>query len=379
MTAPAPACLLTGVTPGELLRGAARRLTLKTASATLAIAVALQADFMVELGSTTALEVHRSSAIITFLMTCCIMIATLMADEAVSRGTKRLQAYGWAVLIGSAIAALAQAQVHDWLHWPTYTGRSGDWLAHLAQITSVFLDYLFWGALVVVVYVNRRTALMSSARMNVAQLERAQAQRRIVESKLQTLRAQVAPQFLFNTLLRVGHLYDTDPDRGGQTLDHLIVYLHAALPQVRDTSTTLAQEMTLATAYLSISQAQHPDGRIAFSIDVKQADHGARMPAMVLLPLIEHLLNEGAAMSADNAIRSIEIAACVRGEMLQLEVFHRSISPIAPDTGDVLHDIRERLSLLYGDRGTLRLESLSHCLTRIVLEIPYDTNDGNHR
>jgi hypothetical protein len=369
---------LTDATLGAALRGVAQRLTRKIAGAMLAIAVALQAWFTFETGFNTPLETHLSRATINLLMACCIMFTTLVADEAVDRGAKRLHAYGWAVVIGSAIAAFAQWQVYHWLEWRTPLDVAWSSQVHIAIVASVFLEYLLWGALIVVVYVNRRTALLASARMNLAQLERARAQRRVVTSRLQALQARVDPQFLFNSLLQVRRLYDTDPAKGGQMLDNLIAFLRATLPQVPDTSSTLAQELTLATAYLSIRQAQHADERLAFAVDAAPSVLGARIPPMMLLPLINHVLAAGTAESAGTTVHSIEIAVCARGGTLRLEVSHRTASPVA-DTGDILRDIRERLRLLYGDRGTLRLESSSHYPTRIVLEIPYDPTDGDHR
>jgi hypothetical protein len=379
VTVPVSADPLTDATLGAALRGVAQRRTGKIAGAMLAIAVALQAWFTFETGFSTPLETHLARATINLLMACCIMFSTLVADDAVDRGAKRLHAYGWAVVIGSAIAALAQWQVNDWLQWRSHLDVPRNAQVHIATVVSVFLEYLLWGAVIVVVYVNRRTALLASTRMNVAQVGRARAQRRLVTSRLQALQARVDPQFLFNSLVQVRHLYDTDPAKGDQLLDDLIVFLRAALPQVPDTSSTLAQELTLATAYLSIRQAQQAGERLAFTVDAAPYVLGARMPPMMLLPLINHVLSAGTAASAVTTIHSIEIAVHARVGTLRLEVSHWTASPVAEDTGDILREIRERLRLLYGDRGMLRFESFSHYPARIVLEIPYDETDGDHR
>jgi Histidine kinase len=379
VTLPISAEPLTDATLGAALRGVARRLTWKIAGAMLAIAVALQAWFTFETGFNTPLETHLSRATLNLLMACCIMFTTLVADEAVDRGAKRLHAYGLAVVIGSAIAALAQWQFYHWLEWHTHLDRPWNSQVQIAIVANVFLEYLLWGALIVLVYVNRRTALLASARMNVAQVERARAQSRVVTSRLQALQARVDPQFLFDSLVQVRQLYDTDPAKGGQMLDDLIVFLRAALPQAQDTSSTVARELTLATAYLSIRQAQHAEERLAFTVDAAPSVLGARMPPMMLLPSINHFLSDEIAASAGTIVHSIEIAVHARGGTLRLEVSHRTASPVAEDTGDILRDMRERLRLLYGERGMLRLESSSRYTTRIVLEIPHGATDGDHR
>ena len=53
--------------------------------------------------------------------------------------------------------------------------------------------------------------------------------------------------------------------------------------------------------------------------------------------------------------------------------------PVTPGADDVLHDIRERLHALYGERGSLGRESSPAGGIRIVMEIPYEPTHGDHR
>src|SRR5206468_7152836 len=106
-------------------------------------------------------------------------------------------------------------------------------------------------------------ALLATARLNAAQVQRAETQRRTLESRLQVLQARVEPQFLFNTLAQVRELYESDPAKGGEMLGNLIVYLRAALPHLRESTSTLGQEMDLVTAYLNIMRVRLGE-RLAF-------------------------------------------------------------------------------------------------------------------
>ena len=69
------------------------------------------------------------------------------------------------------------------------------------------------------------------------------------------MQARVEPRFLFNTLAQVERLYEIDAQRADRMLDDLIVYLRAALPQLRETTSTLSREIELAKAYLNIVEA----------------------------------------------------------------------------------------------------------------------------
>jgi hypothetical protein len=259
-----------------------------------------------------------SGAIVNLFMAFCIMFTTLVADQRVARGAKRLPAYARAVVLGSAAAALAQWEAHQWLHLPTRLQVPG--APHevaIMQPAVVFFEYLIWGSIIVFIYVNRRTALLAAARMNAAQVQRADAQRRTLESRLQALQARIEPQFLFNTLAQVHELYDRDPVRGGEVLDDLIVYLRAALPHLRDSMTTLEQELKLASAYLSIVRVRL-GGRLALHVDVSQAEAAARVPPMILLPLLDQALAKE--FSSPTAEITIRVAAEIADGRLRVEI-----------------------------------------------------------
>jgi LytS/YehU family sensor histidine kinase len=311
------------------------------------------------------------------------MLATLAADEAVDRGAKRLRAYGWAVVTGSAVAAVIQLLVQRWLPWgagmdPYGYSLDADAAGHLptdiAQATSVFLEFLLWAAIIVMIYANRRTALLALARMNAAQVERAKLQRGLLESQLQALQARVEPQFLFGTLVQMRELYDIDPAQGAQMADDLIVYLRAALPQMRDSNSTLAQELKLAAAYLSIKQPQKSGVR--HDVAAPAGALSARVPPMMLLPLVDHMLS--ADRNPLEATSSIEISVSAQEGALRLTVSDRNARALAKDARGVLRDIRERLHALYSARGKLH-DGSSSGTARIVLAIPYDATEGHHR
>jgi sensor histidine kinase YesM len=125
---------------------------------------------------------------------------------------------------------------------------------------------------------------MAADRMRAAELARTLSRRRTLESRLQAMQARVEPQFLFNTLAQVRELYERDAVVAGRVLDDLISYLRAALPHLRESSSTLGQEIALARAYLDIMQVRLGE-RLEFSIDrhaCRQARRHFGAPARAL-------------------------------------------------------------------------------------------------
>jgi LytS/YehU family sensor histidine kinase len=375
-TAAAPAKSPSRTPAGEVLRSIAGRLTWKTVGVTFAIAVALQAWFAIEVDvlMPEASQNDSARAMSNLLMAYGVMLATLIADEAIDRGAKPLGAYGRAVITGCAVAAVVQLLVQRWLALGADADVAGNALIHIAQAASVFLEYLLWAAIIVMVYANRRTALLALARMNAVQVQRAELQRRVLESQLQALQARVEPQFLFGTLVQMRELYDFNPAQGAQMADDLIAYLRAALPHMRDSNATLAQELKLASAYLSIKQPQKPGIRPA--VAAPAGAHSTRVPPMMLLPLVDHML------CADHkplhAASAIEISVSTHAGTLRLVVSDRNAWAPTKDACGVLGDIRERLRELYGERGKLHVGS-SNGRACIVLEIPYDATESHPR
>jgi Histidine kinase len=390
-----PATLTTSPPPlaargyAAALQAASRRVTWQAVVATVAIAAALEVWLVYEFALSLAIpgqgapapaiQVYVSGAIINLVMAFTMMFATLVADELVVRGTQRRRAYPWAVVAGSAMAAFLQWELHRWLHLPTSSDAAG--LPHemsIMQPAAVFFEYLIWGSIIVFVYVNRRTALMASARMNLAQVEQARARRRTLESRLQALQARVEPQFLFNTLAKVRILYNDDRKKASRLLEDLTVYLRAALPQLRDSTSTLEQELKLVTAYLCIMRV-HIGDRLTFDIDAPptQVELAAKVPAMILLPLVDHVLIAGPEGAA--GCRTVRLVARTVSGRLLVEIRAHGRDPAAAQREDALADIRERLRALYGDFGTLRLGSSVALDTVVLMEIPCESASGDHR
>jgi len=217
-------------------------------------------------------------------------------------------------------------------------------------------DTLRWaatGAVVTAIYLVQRRAAAAASRVHEAALERVALDRQMLEARLQVMRAQIEPHFLFNTLANVKRLYDTDRANGARMLRNLKEYLAVALPQMRETRSTLGREIAHVTAYLNIQQIRM-GRRLAFGIDVHESIRGARMPPLMLLTLAENAIKHGLGPSPKGG--RIDVRAATEDGRLCVQVadtgqgFAKSAGG-----GTGLANIRARLKALFGDAASLSL------------------------
>jgi Histidine kinase len=302
-----------------------------------------------------------------------MMFAVVVADRVTGMNSDRRAAYVTAVVIGAGAAAILDSLALG-LVWNQYelafADPSPDWRTYrVGHSFYLFFEWIALGGVATFVYIDRRRAQAEVAHLHEAEMERARTARGVFESRLQAMQARVEPQFLFNTLAQVKRLYEMDPGLAQRMLDELIAYLRAAMPRMRDTSSTVGQEIELARAYLHIVKLRLGD-RLAFDIDVPKGADRARMPPMMLLPLIDHAVVHGLGPAQTNG--TIRIVCTIAHGRLRLTVADSGAGFVPGNGGDGIASIRERLAVLYGDDARLELHQLEQKATEAVMEIPYE-------
>jgi signal transduction histidine kinase len=224
------------------------------------------------------------------------------------------------------------------------------------------------GCVVMAAAIIRERQARDEARLHRAEAERQQLEKNILEAKLQLMQAQVEPHFLFNTLANVQHLVETDPPAASRMLDSLIHYLRAALPQMREATTTLGREVDMARAFLEIHRVRM-GSRLDYHIDVPTALACAPFPPMMLISLVENAIKHGVDPCCDSG--SITLHASERDGRLIVSVIDTGEGIVAKQGGGVgLTNIRERLKALYGSDARLLLAENSPHGVVATLEVP---------
>ena len=297
-----------------------------------------------------------------------LMLCIVVADRITGKDGRRRLPYVVAVVVSAAVGAPLKVLVM-FLAFPEWfdSGPISPILDFYEQSVTFFFAWLILGGVTTFVYTDWRRARAARDRRYKAEWERADTAKRTLESQLQAMQARVEPQFLFKTLGQVRDLYQADPSLGARMLDSLIAYLRAAMPKMRDTSSTLWQELELARAYLDIVKVRLGD-RLTFAIEVPAELRHLRFPPMMLLPLIDHATTRG--LDRSNPTRSIQILVQAKSNRVALTIAD-SNGGFAPETNDEgIAGIRERLGTLYGDDASLVLRACDEVATEAVLTLP---------
>ena len=166
-------------------------------------------------------------------------------------------------------------------------------------------------------------------------------------ARLAELQSRIRPHFLFNALNTALALVRVDPARAESVLEDLAELFRVALAEV-GASVTLEAEIDVARRYLAI-EAVRFGPRLAVQWDIDPRVHGARVPPLVLQPLVENAVRHGIEPAPRGGQVSVH-AVRQRGQVVV------TVSNTLPGTeeaasnpghGMALHNIRERLRLLH--------------------------------
>jgi len=230
---------------------------------------------------------------------------------------------------------------------------------------------LFILAVVSKFFIDRSRAAQRMADLKRKEAEYHRMSQQVTEAKLSALQAQVEPHFLYNTLASVQALTEVDPQRANEMTGHLIQYLRNALPKMRESVSTVGQEVELVRAYLNILQMRMGK-RLTFEIDVPAALMDAPFPPLMLPSLVENAIKHGLEPQREGGNVRIT-AAVVDGKLrMAVEDTGRGFGESTKGGGVGLANIRERLAAMYGDRARLTLEEHEPHGVVAVIEIPAD-------
>jgi two-component system, LytTR family, sensor histidine kinase AlgZ len=163
-------------------------------------------------------------------------------------------------------------------------------------------------------------------------------------ARLVELQARIRPHFLFNTLNTAVALVRVDPARAEAVLEDLAELFRVALAD-SGSSVSLADEVQLAQRYLAIEQIRY-GARLRIEWDLDEHAGRARVPPLVLQPLIENAVRHGIDPSPDGG--SIHVRTrCKQGQAVVDITNSVPGTPSQPGHGMALDNVRERLRLLH--------------------------------
>jgi two-component sensor histidine kinase len=231
------------------------------------------------------------------------------------------------------------------------------------------LEYGIMVALIISACVYRSSSRSATSLFLQSQIEGAALDADVKRARLQLLRAQIEPHFLFNTLATVRTLARVDRSAAIEMIEHLLRYLSEALPKLRQEESSLAEELQLIDAYLRIHQIRMGP-RLSYELLVPEVLAGERIPTMILLTLVENAVKHGINPAVEGG--SIRVTASREQAALVLRVSDSGQGLVATDGhGMGLANIRRRLMMLYGDGAVLSLSRAASRGMTATVSIPW--------
>lgn len=308
-------------------------------------------------------QVEKAVFIVGYALTGTGMMACLFLPYSVS-----VQFMQPAQLLGFALAGGVSV-----LHWRRRGGKGLGlfvlaWAILLAGVVFLFLQintilpitgispydtvrFIFPGVFLVFMLAGARAQReVLQMQSKVARLERAET-----VARLEALRYQLNPHFLFNTLTSIEELSHEAPSRIPRLVGRLADFLRLRLDPEPESSIRLARELESVRAYLDIEQVRFEDRlKVVYDIDADAQD--CLVPELVLMPLVENAIKYG---FRDSETLDIRIAARIDKHKLMLRVENNGSLQLerkgARGAGVGTRNLRARLSLKYGAVADFRL------------------------
>ena len=303
-----PAALLDACSVGVALRAV---LLVQTV---LGVAAMFDSNNPVEwLSRLSLLTAGGFPATVFWLISACTLKRWLMRWTVRIQMTAGVLLGGLAALYGCGLLALA------------------GWLEHAPWLASALTGALISAALLAAMALRERGKTPAAT-----------------TARLSELQSRIRPHFLFNTLNSAIALVRAEPAKAEVLLEDLSDLFRHALSDPGE-SVTLEEEIALAKRYMSIEQVRFGE-RLQVEWSLDPASSHARLPALLLQPLVENAVRHGVEPSALGA--QIKISSQRRGTTVVIKVTNTVPGgPGEPGSGMALQNVRDRLSLLHDVEG----------------------------
>jgi sensor histidine kinase YesM len=214
-------------------------------------------------------------------------------------------------------------------------------------------------------------------RYREGQLKTLQLEAQLSQAQLQALKMQLHPHFLFNTLHSISALLNKDVEAARKMITRLGDFLRLTLENSGSQEVTLQQEMEFLSCYLEIERIRFQN-RLVTRMDLGEQTLDARVPNLILQPIVENAIRHGIAPRSTPGL--IDIAAKQVDGRLRIQV--RDNGPGLPEhrtsqqfkKGLGLANTETRLKRLYGADHLFDLSNDPAGGLIVTLEIPFHTD-----
>lgn len=202
------------------------------------------------------------------------------------------------------------------------------------------------------------------------QAQAAKLEAQLADARLNALRSQLNPHFLFNTLNAISSLVERDPRGVRKMIARLGELLRHTLEETESQEIVLERELELLRRYLEIMEVRF-QGKLEATVTADEDVKRALVPNLILQPLVENALKHG--VSASDGRGRVEVSAVRSGDQVVLTVRDHGPGPgdAENDNGVGLSNTIARLDQLYKSRQRFSLKPASDGGSVAEIRLPY--------
>ncbi len=267
-----------------------------------------------------------------------------------------------------------------WALWKFYEFYR---LYYIKEIENVIAEYIYWYSYSFFILLSW-TGLYYGIRFYQEMQAEREKNLRIAttahQSQLKMLRYQLNPHFLFNTLNAISTLIlENKGNIANDMVSALSRFLRYSLDNDPMQKVNLAQEVEAMKLYLDIEKIRFEE-RLQLEFKLSEQAASAKIPSMLLQPLIENAIKYAIAMSETGGTIRLEAGVVDGNLVLELsddgEGIELEEGQIVGSNGVGLTNTRERLQELYGDNHTCTFSNLEPHGLKVSISIPYEKEDA---
>lgn len=285
----------------------------------------------------------------------------------------RLRAF-FVHLVASAFFSIFALVVFTSLRSLLFANQESN-LSAIASLRGLVIAEFHGGLLIYWTIIGISHALDYYSRYRDRELQALQLETRLAQARLDALKMQLHPHFLFNTLNSISVLMRKDVEAADRMLVQLSNLLRIALSKTMPHEIPLKQELEFLEKYLEIEKTRFRD-RLRVRIDIDPLTLDSLVPHLILQPLVENAIRHGIADRETDGV--IEIRASRQNGTVHLQV--RDNGPgLPPDFNETLAEgvgisnTRARLEHLYGATGSFQLKNADDGGLIATAAIPFHT------
>lgn len=176
----------------------------------------------------------------------------------------------------------------------------------------------------------------------------------IKESELNSLKSQINPHFLFNSLNSISSLTIISPEKAREMIIKLSEFLRYSLSKDEEHLTTLGQEINNVNRYLDIEKIRFGN-RLNIITKIGNECFGKKLPWLILQPVVENAIKYGVYENIEESL--IELSCWCTSEVLRLSIRNNFDSELIIKKGEGigLQNIRHRLKIIYNSDNLLKI------------------------